>query len=69
MLEGSRHWEDFAKGSCLLLGLSRGVEACGDTSLVFFCCRRLCCVELLSLSPSPWTWCQGMDASIPALKA
>lgn len=36
MLEGSRHWEDFAKGSCLLLSLSRGVETCGDTSLVFF---------------------------------
>lgn len=23
MLEGSRHWEDFAKDSCLLRGLSR----------------------------------------------
>lgn len=36
MVEGSRHWKDFAKGSLFTAWLVTGVEACGDTSLVFF---------------------------------
>lgn len=68
MLEGSRHWEDFAKGSCLLRGLLRVWRLVVTLRWCFFC-RRLCCLELLPLSPSPGTWCQGMDASMPALKA
>ena len=69
MVEGSRHWKGFAKGSLFTAWLVMGVEACGDTSLVFFSAEGCAAWSSCLCHLHPGSWCQGMDASIPALKA